>query len=69
MPAALSEIYGIILKDTAQQHHYLQKAAGYVTYWNKDFKDLAKIDVDVLEARDMSRGHDLAISRWLMMRL
>lgn len=52
---ALSQICDILHKPTLSEK-YKQQAANYKTYWNKDFKDLSKPDVDRLEARGMYQG-------------
>ncbi|SMO53620.1 glycoside hydrolase domain-containing protein [Solitalea koreensis] len=36
--------------------HYLQKAAAYKDYWENDFKDLSRGDVDQVSARGMYQG-------------
>ncbi|HZY35561.1 MAG TPA: glycoside hydrolase domain-containing protein [Mucilaginibacter sp.] len=45
-----------ILKQDSLGNAYLQKAATWKTYWEKDFKDLSKEDVDDLNARNMYQG-------------
>lgn len=52
---ALAEILQIInKKDVARQ--YMQKALEYKKYWNKDFKDITKNDVDRMQARQLYQG-------------
>ncbi|WP_265857249.1 glycoside hydrolase domain-containing protein [Pedobacter sandarakinus] len=52
---ALSEIY-TILNNTEKAQVYKRKALEYKTYWNKDFKDLSKNDVDRMQARGLYQG-------------
>lgn len=52
---ALSEILGII-GDKAGSEKYRLKALEYKNYWNKDFKDVAKPDVDKMQARKLYQG-------------
>jgi len=52
---ALSEIYKI-LKSTEKAEFYRNKALEYKSYWNKDFKDLRKNDVDRMQARGLYQG-------------
>jgi putative alpha-1,2-mannosidase len=52
---ALSEILGILKKKDLSDH-YKQKALEYKNYWNKDFKDLSKPDVDKMQARGLYQG-------------
>lgn len=52
---ALSEIYNI-LKDTEKSGFYRKKALEYKTYWNRDFKDMSKRDVDQMQARGLYQG-------------
>jgi len=52
---ALSEIYKI-LKNKEKSDFYLNKALEYKTYWNKDFKDMSKPDVDRMQARGLYQG-------------
>ncbi|WP_443946127.1 glycoside hydrolase domain-containing protein [Pedobacter sp. AW1-32] len=52
---ALSEIFKI-LKNKEKSAQYLNKALKYKTYWNKDFKDLSKGDVDRMQARGLYQG-------------
>ncbi|AYL96751.1 glycoside hydrolase domain-containing protein [Mucilaginibacter celer] len=52
---AFSQVLSIMGKaELADQ--YKQKALGYKTYWNKDFKDLTKNDVDRVSARGLYQG-------------
>ncbi|NCD72337.1 glycoside hydrolase domain-containing protein [Mucilaginibacter agri] len=52
---ALSQILAATgKKELADQ--YKQKASEYKTYWNKDFKDLTKPDVDRIPARGLYQG-------------
>ncbi len=52
---ALSQILALSGKpDTGRQ--YLSKALAYKTYWNKDFKDISKPDVDKVSARGLYQG-------------
>jgi len=52
---AMAQILSILHEDSLSKV-YLNKAAGWKTYWNKDFKDLSKPDVDDLNARHMYQG-------------
>ncbi|QJD96841.1 glycoside hydrolase family 92 protein [Mucilaginibacter robiniae] len=52
---ALSQILRITGK-SALSKQYLQKASAYKDYWNKDFKDLTKRDVDQVSARGLYQG-------------
>ncbi len=52
---ALSQIL-YILKEDSLAKKYQAKAGEWARYWNHDFKDLAKKDVDVLSARKMYQG-------------
>ncbi len=52
---ALSEIFKI-LKNKNKSDVYLKKALEYKTYWNKDFKDMSKPDVDRMQARGLYQG-------------
>jgi putative alpha-1,2-mannosidase len=52
---ALSQIFGI-LKNQEKANFYLKKAAEYKNYWNKDFKDMSKRDVDQMQARGLYQG-------------
>lgn len=52
---ALSEIYKI-LKNKEKSDFYLNKTLEYKTYWNKDFKDMTKPDVDRMQARGLYQG-------------
>lgn len=52
---ALSQILAIIGKPELSDK-YKQKALGYREYWNKDFKDLTKPDVDKVSARGLYQG-------------
>ncbi|MBC6109697.1 glycoside hydrolase domain-containing protein [Pedobacter fastidiosus] len=52
---ALSEIFGI-LKNKEKADFYRDKALDYKKYWNKDFKDLTKRDVDQMQARGLYQG-------------
>ncbi|MDE1190535.1 MAG: glycoside hydrolase family 92 protein [Arachidicoccus sp.] len=61
---AFSEILSILgKKDLSNQ--YKQKALEYKNYWNKDFKDLTKRDVDRMQARGMYQG-TIWQYRWLV---
>lgn len=52
---ALSQILAATgKKELADQ--YRQKASEYKTYWNKDFKDLTKPDIDRIPARGLYQG-------------
>ncbi|WP_295125358.1 glycoside hydrolase domain-containing protein [uncultured Chitinophaga sp.] len=42
--------------DTGLAAKYLAKALGYKTYWNKDFRDISKNDVDRMQARGLYQG-------------
>ncbi|MBS7566867.1 glycoside hydrolase family 92 protein [Mucilaginibacter sp. Bleaf8] len=61
---ALSQIYGIMGKKELA-NRYKQKALNYKSYWNKDFKDLTKRDVDQVSARGMYQG-TVWQYRWLV---
>ena len=52
---ALSEIF-TILKNKKQADFYKDKALEYRKFWNKDFKDLSKSDVDRMQARGLYQG-------------
>lgn len=52
---ALAEIYQI-LKKKDKYALYKTKALDYTTYWNKDFKDMSKRDVDQMQARGLYQG-------------
>ncbi|PWS30557.1 glycoside hydrolase domain-containing protein [Pedobacter paludis] len=52
---ALSEIFSI-LKNKEKADFYRDKALDYKKYWNKDFKDLSKRDVDQMQARGLYQG-------------
>jgi len=52
---AMSQILHIVHKDSLS-NIYLKKAASWKSYWEKDFKDLSKKDVDDLPARGMYQG-------------
>ncbi len=52
---ALSQILKITGKNQLSEK-YLQKALQYKNYWNKDFKDLTKRDVDQVSARGIYQG-------------
>ncbi|WP_394803683.1 glycoside hydrolase domain-containing protein [Niabella hibiscisoli] len=52
---AFAEICSILNK-TAEANAYKQKALSYKDYWNKDFKDLTKRDVDQMQARGLYQG-------------
>jgi putative alpha-1,2-mannosidase len=61
---ALSQILAIQGKKELR-NVYKQKALAYKTYWNKDFKDLTKPDVDRVSARGMYQG-TVWQYRWLV---
>jgi putative alpha-1,2-mannosidase len=61
---ALSEIMNMIGK-TELSTKYRQQALRYKEYWNKDFKDLTKPDVDRVSARGMYQG-TIWQYRWLV---
>nr|WP_262919400.1 glycoside hydrolase family 92 protein [Niabella hibiscisoli] len=44
------------MNKTAEANAYKQKALSYKDYWNKDFKDLTKRDVDQMQARGLYQG-------------
>ncbi|MGC4232087.1 MAG: glycoside hydrolase family 92 protein [Niabella sp.] len=46
----------VITGNTADAAVYKQKALSYKEYWNKDFKDLSKKDVDQMQARGLYQG-------------
>lgn len=52
---ALAQIFEV-LKQPAPYQQYLEKARAYQTYWNKDFKDIDKNDVDRMQARGLYQG-------------
>jgi len=52
---ALSEILNIT-KDSLLSKKYLNKALEYKSYWEKDFADLSKKDIDKMPARGMYQG-------------
>jgi putative alpha-1,2-mannosidase len=52
---ALSQILAVLDKK-ALSEQYRQKALQYRDYWNKEFKDLNKPDVDKMQARGMYQG-------------
>jgi putative alpha-1,2-mannosidase len=52
---ALSQILAVLDKK-ALSEQYRQKALQYRDYWNKEFKDLDKPDVDKMQARGMYQG-------------
>ncbi len=52
---ALSEILAILKKKELSEK-YRQKALRYKDYWNKDFKDISKPDVDRMQARGLYQG-------------
>ena len=52
---ALAEIFKI-LKNKEKSDFYLNKAQEYKKYWNKDFKDMTKNDVDRMQARGLYQG-------------
>jgi len=52
---ALSEILTILKKNDLSKK-YKEKALEYKNYWNKDFKDLSKPDVDKMQARGLYQG-------------
>ncbi|TDQ06335.1 glycoside hydrolase domain-containing protein [Pedobacter metabolipauper] len=52
---ALSEIFSI-LKNKEKAAFYKNKALEYKKYWDKDFKDMNKRDVDQMQARGLYQG-------------
>jgi len=52
---ALAEIFAI-LKNKDKSAFYRNKVLEYKKYWNKDFKDLTKNDVDRMQARGLYQG-------------
>lgn len=52
---AMAQIFKI-LKDKEKAEFYLNKALEYKTFWNKDFKDMTKGDVDRMQARGLYQG-------------
>ena len=52
---ALAEIFKI-LKNKEKSDFYRSKALEYKKYWNKDFKDMTKNDVDRMQARGLYQG-------------
>ncbi|GAB3011942.1 glycoside hydrolase family 92 protein [Niabella terrae] len=61
---AIANIFEI-LGDSALARQYYQQAAGWRRYWDKDFKDLSRKDVDRLGARGMYQG-TIWQYRWLV---
>jgi len=52
---AMAQILSILKEDSLSKV-YLNKAANWKNYWDRDFKDLSKKDIDDLEARKMYQG-------------
>ena len=52
---ALSEILRILKMDQLSEK-YKQRALEYKEYWNKDFKDMTRSDVDRMQARKLYQG-------------
>jgi putative alpha-1,2-mannosidase len=52
---ALSQVFDHLKKPELYQK-YLEKAAAYKKYWEKDFKDIDKKDVDKMQARGLYQG-------------
>ncbi|MCX3266067.1 glycoside hydrolase domain-containing protein [Pedobacter agri] len=52
---AMAEIFKI-LKNPQKVEIYKNKALEYKKYWNKDFKDMSKRDVDQMQARGLYQG-------------
>lgn len=52
---ALAQIFNH-LKQPERYQQYLEKAKAYKNYWNKDFKDIDKNDVDRMQARGLYQG-------------
>ena len=52
---AMAEILSILNKKELSEK-YRMKALNYKTYWNKDFKDLTRPDVDKVQARCLYQG-------------
>ncbi|MFC3560383.1 glycoside hydrolase domain-containing protein [Pedobacter jamesrossensis] len=52
---AMAQIFKI-LKNKEKSDFYLNKALEYKTYWNKDFKDITRGDVDRMQARGLYQG-------------
>lgn len=61
---AFAEIFKILKYDSLANRFY-QQASQWKTYWDKDFKDLGKNDVDRLPARGMYQG-TIWQYRWLV---
>lgn len=61
---ALAQILAI-LKEDHLADQYFTKASQWKNYWDKDFKDLSKRDIDQLGARQMYQGTILQY-RWLV---
>lgn len=59
--ASICQIKG----DTAEARQYFAKAAGYKQYWQSDFADISKRDVDQIGARGMYQG-TIWQYRWLV---
>jgi putative alpha-1,2-mannosidase len=52
---ALAQVFKLLNQPDLYKK-YLEKAAAYQKYWNKDFKDVSKNDVDVMQARGLYQG-------------
>ncbi|MHA4895012.1 glycoside hydrolase domain-containing protein [Pedobacter sp. PWIIR3] len=52
---AMSEIYSI-LKDKVKADEYKKRALEYRTFWQKDFSDMGRRDVDQMQARGLYQG-------------
>ena len=52
---ALAQVFNH-LKQPERYQQYLEKAKAYRNYWNKDFKDIDKNDVDRMQARGLYQG-------------
>lgn len=52
---ALAQIFNHLKKPELYQK-YLAKAEEYKKYWNKDFKDITKNDIDKMQARGLYQG-------------
>lgn len=51
--------------ETSLSTKYREKAKNYKKYWNKDFSDLSKNDIDVMQARGLYQGTILQY-RWFV---
>lgn len=54
-----------VLGDTSISNEFKRKSLDYATYWKKDFSDLSRDDVDVMQARGLYQGTILQY-RWFV---